>query len=156
MERSEDYQAYLRQIVLEFEHLLKAGGKDMRESYSEIIESFYWAYMANKNNIIEGADRDQVLQSIRDLDCKAWTLKLKGRKTVDPASIEDNLLIGLQRASRYGFNEASRGIRNAGRRFSNKNTEQIKRIKDTIKNLCTSQVLAQWHVTWSVCQLRLR
>ena len=126
MERSEDYQAYLRQIVLEFEHLLKAGGKDMRESYGEIIVSFYWAYMANKNNIIEGADRDQVLQSIRDLDCKVWTLKLKGRKTVDPASIEDNLLIGLQRASRYGFNEASRGIQNAGGRFSNKNTRTNK------------------------------
>ena len=93
MERSEDYQAYLRQIVLEFERLLKAGGKDMRESYGEIIESFYWACMANKNNIIEGGDRDQVLQSIRDPDCKAWTLKLKGRKTVDPASIVDNLPI---------------------------------------------------------------
>ena len=34
MKRSEDYQAYLRQVVAEFERLLRAGGKDMRESYS--------------------------------------------------------------------------------------------------------------------------
>ena len=30
MECSEDYQAYLRQIILEFEKLLKTGGTDMR------------------------------------------------------------------------------------------------------------------------------
>ena len=29
MKWSEDFQAYLRQIVLEFKHVLKAGGTDM-------------------------------------------------------------------------------------------------------------------------------
>ena len=53
MQRSEDYQAYLRQVVIEFDCLLKAGGKeDMREVYGQIIESFYWACRANKNNIV--------------------------------------------------------------------------------------------------------
>ena len=78
MERSEDYQAYLRQIVLEFEHLLKAGGKDMRESYGEIIESFYWAYMANKNNIIEGADRDHQRSGLQGMDIEAKRQKNGG------------------------------------------------------------------------------
>ena len=40
--------------------------------------------------------------------------------------------------------------------LATKTPERINRIKDTIKDLYTSQVLAQWHVTWSVCQLRLR
>ena len=90
VQRSEDYQAYLRQVVLEFECLLKTGGKDMR---------FYWACRANKNNIVEDADRDQVLQSIKDPKCKAWKMKLNGRKMVDPTSIIDDLLIGPQKAS---------------------------------------------------------
>ena len=48
MKRSEDYQAYLRQLVLEFERMLKVGGTDMRVEYGKIIESFYWACKANK------------------------------------------------------------------------------------------------------------
>ena len=72
MKRSEDYQkAYLRQVVAEFEKLLRAGGKDMRELYGQVIESFYWACKANKNNIIDNADRDAILQSIKDPTCKS-------------------------------------------------------------------------------------
>ena len=36
--------------------------------------------VANKNTIIEDADREQVLQSIRYPKCKAWKLKLNSRK----------------------------------------------------------------------------
>ena len=46
MERSEDYQAYLRQVVGEFERLLKTGGRDIQEAYGQVIESFYWACRA--------------------------------------------------------------------------------------------------------------
>ena len=64
MKRVEDFQAYLRQIVLEFKHVLKAGSADVRDAYGKIIDSFYWACKANKNTIIEGVDREQVLQSV--------------------------------------------------------------------------------------------
>ena len=43
MQRAEDFQAYLQQVVLEFERMLKAGGTDMRAEYGKVIESFYWA-----------------------------------------------------------------------------------------------------------------
>ena len=33
MQRSEDFQAYLHQVVAEFERLLKSGGKDIEEAY---------------------------------------------------------------------------------------------------------------------------
>ena len=33
MKRADDYQAYLRQIVLEFEQLIKGGVTDVRENY---------------------------------------------------------------------------------------------------------------------------
>ena len=61
MGHSEDYQAYLRQLILEFELLLKAGGTDMRDAYGKIIESMYWACQANKQTIVNGADPEEVL-----------------------------------------------------------------------------------------------
>ena len=55
MQRVEDFQAYLRQVVLEFEKMLKAGGTDMRAEYGKVIESFYWACKANKQTICNDA-----------------------------------------------------------------------------------------------------
>ena len=40
MRRAEDFQAYVRQLVLEFAKMLKAGGIDMRIEYGKVIESF--------------------------------------------------------------------------------------------------------------------
>ena len=69
MQRSEDYQAYLRQVVAEFERLLKTGSRDIEEAYGQVVESFYWACRANKNTIIEDADRDEILRSVKDPTC---------------------------------------------------------------------------------------
>ena len=146
MQCSENYQTYLQQIVLEFEWLLKAGGKDMRKAYGQIIESFYWACKANKNTIIEEADRDQVLQSIKDLKCKAWKLKLNGRKTVDHAMLVDELLIGPQRASNMVSMTPQEVFEMLEEDLANKTLDQIKQIKDMIKNLCMSQALVHRHV----------
>ena len=63
MQRVEDFQAYLRQVVLVFEKMLKAGGTDMREEYGKVIESFYWACKANKQTICNDAKPDEVLAS---------------------------------------------------------------------------------------------
>ena len=98
MQRSEDYQAYLCQVVGEFKRLLKTGGRDIEEAYGQVIESFYWACRANKNNIIEDVDRDEILQSIKDPTCKSWKMKLTGRKMLDPTSIIQEEPIGPQTA----------------------------------------------------------
>ena len=146
MQRSKDYQAYLRQVVIEFEHLLKAGGKDMHEVYGQIIGSFYWACRVNKNNIIEDADRDQVLQSIKDPNCKAWKMKLNGRKTVDPTSIIDEAPIGPQTASEMISMKPEEMFEMLEEDLVRKTPEQVQHIKNTIKNLCKSQALAHRHV----------
>ena len=80
MQRAKDFQAYLRQVVLEFEKMLKAGGTDMRAEYGKVIESFYWACKANKQMICNDAVADDVLASVKDPLCKAWKLKLNGKK----------------------------------------------------------------------------
>ena len=52
MTRAEDYQAYLWQIVMEFECLIKSGATDLRENYSKVIQSMFWAVKANKQTIL--------------------------------------------------------------------------------------------------------
>ena len=73
----------------------------MTEEYKKIIDSFYWACMVNKNTIVENAARDQIQQSIKDLTCKAWKLKLKGQNMTDPQKLvdEEDLPIVPQTAS---------------------------------------------------------
>ena len=93
-----DYQAYLRQIVIEFERLIKSGAADIRDSYDKVIQSMFWAVKANKQTILNGADPDKVLASIPDLKCKAWWLKLNGKMTVDPGTLVDDADIGPQTA----------------------------------------------------------
>ena len=72
MQRVEDYQAYLRQLVLGFEHLLKGGATDMQETYGKVIESMFWVCKTNKQMILNAADPDEVLASITNPKCKAW------------------------------------------------------------------------------------
>ena len=133
MKRSEDYQAYLQQVVAEFERLLKGGGKDMREAFGQIIESFYWACKANKNNIIDDADRDAILQSIKDPTCKAWKMKLSGRKTLDPTAIIREEPIGPQTASEMVSMKPEEMFEQLEEEIAMKIPAEVRHIKDTIK-----------------------
>ena len=103
MQRVEDFQAYLRQLVLEFERMLKAGGTDMKIEYGKVIESFYWACKANKQTICNGAKLDEVLASVKDASCKAWKLKLSGKESADPTTLVAEQPVAPQRASGCGF-----------------------------------------------------
>ena len=84
MTRAEDYQAYLRQIVLE---------------YAKVIKSMFWVVKANKQMILNGADPAEVLASVPDVRCKAWRLKLSGKTAIDPTTLVENMEIGPQMAS---------------------------------------------------------
>ena len=99
MTRMDDYQAYLRQIVIEFERLIKTGVTDIRENYSKVIQSMFWAVKANKQTILNRADPDEVLVSIPDPKCRAWRMKLNGKTTVDPGTLVDDTEIGPETAS---------------------------------------------------------
>ena len=58
MQRAEDFQAYLQQLVIEFERMLKAGGTDMRDAYGKVIGSFFWACkQTNKQYAMERYQR---------------------------------------------------------------------------------------------------
>ena len=143
MQRAEDFQAYLRQLVLEFERMLKAGGIDMRAEYGKVIESFYWAFKANKQTICYDVVPDDVLASIKDPLCKAWKLKLSGKESVDPTTLIPEPPVAPQRAlDTVSFKKLDEILEAVKEELAGKTPVQIKELKIAIANICRSQALA--------------
>ena len=146
MQRAEDFQAYLQQLVLEFERMLKAGGSDMRIEYGKVIESFYWACKANKQTICNDAKPDDVLASVKDPACKAWKLKLNGKESADPTTLIPEPPVAPQRASdAVSFKNPEEILEAVKEELAGKTPLQIKELKITIVNICRSQALAHQH-----------
>ena len=145
MMRADDYQAYLRQIVLEFERLIKSGTTDVRENYSKVIQSMFWAVKANKQTILNGADPDEVLASIPDPKCRAWWMKLNGKMAVDPGMLIDDTEIGPQTASEIMNMKPQEVFELVEDELVGKSKEQISAIKKCIGNVCREQALAHRH-----------
>ena len=146
----EDYQAYLRQIVMDFERTIKAGGTDIRENYSKVIQSMFWAVKANKQMILNGADPDKVLASIPDPKCKAWRMKLNGKMAVDPGTLVDDMDIGPQTASQMMSMKPQEVFELVEdelveEELIGKSKVQINAIKKCIGNICKEQTLAHRH-----------
>ena len=135
MTRAEDYQAYLRQIVIKFECLIKSGATDIRENYSKVIQSMFWVVKANKQMILIGADPDEVLASIPDPKCKAWRLKLNGKTAVDPGTLVDDMDIGPQTASQIMSMKPQEVFKLVEEEFVRKSKEQVITIKKCIGNV---------------------
>ena len=146
MQRAEDFQAYLRQLVLEFEKMLKAGGTDLRAEYGKVIKSFFWACKANKQTICNDAVLEDVLASVKDLLCKAWKLKLNGKDSVDPTTLVPETAVAPQRASDViSFKNPDEILKAVKGELEGKTLIQIKELKITIANICRSQALAHRH-----------
>ena len=146
MQRAEDFQAYLRQSVLEFEKMLKAGGTDMRAEYGKVIESFFWACKVNKQTICNDAVPEDVLASMKDPLCKAWKLKLSGKDSIDPTTLVPKPAVAPQRASDViSFKKPDEILEAVKGELEGKTLIQINELKITIVNICRSQALAHPH-----------
>ena len=145
MTRVEDYQAYLRQIVIVFERLVKSGVTDIRDSYDKVIQSMFWAVKENKQMILNGADPNEVLASIPDPKCKAWKLKLNGKMAVDPGTLVDDMDIGPQTASQMMSMKPQEVFELVEEELVRKSKEQVNAIKKCIGNICKEQALAHRH-----------
>ena len=145
MQRAEDYQAYLRQIVLEFERLIKSGATNISEEYAKVIQSMFWAVKANKQTILNGTDPAEVLASVPDARCKAWWLKLNGKTTVDPTTLVDDTDIGPQMASEVINVKPQEIFELVEDELVGKMPEQVNSIKKCIGNICREQALAHRH-----------
>ena len=145
IKRADDYQAYLRQIVLDFERLIKGGATNIVEEYGKVIQSMFWAVKANKQTILNGADPAEVLASIPDARCKAWRLKLNGKTTVDPVTLVDDTEIGPQMASDVMNLKPQEIFELVEEELVGKTKEQVNTIKKCIGNICREQALVHRH-----------
>ena len=145
MTRAEDYQAYLRQIVLEFERLIKSGATNISEEYAKVIQSMFWAVKANKQTILNGADPAEVLASVPDARCKAWRLKLSGKTAIDPTTLVESTEIGPQMASDVVSLKPQEIFELVEEELVGKSKEQVNVIKKCIGNICREQALAHRH-----------
>ena len=145
MKRVDDYQAYLRQIVLDFEQLIKGGATNILEEYGKVIQSMFWAVKANKQTILNGADPVEVLVSIPDARCKAWRLKLNEKMAVDPATLVEDTERGPQMASDVMNLKPQEVFKLVEEELVGKTKEQVNVIKKCIGNICREQALAHRH-----------
>ena len=145
MKRADDYQAYLRQIVLEFERLIKSGATNISEEYGKVIQRMFWAVKANKQMILNGADPVEVLASVPDARCKAWRLKLSGKTVIDPTSLVEDTEIGPQMASDVVNLKPQEIFELVEDELVGKMKEQVNVIKKCIGNICREQALAHRH-----------
>ena len=145
MKRADDYQAYLRQVVLEFERLIKSGATNIAEEYGKVIQSMFWAVKANKQTILNGADPAAVLASVPDARCKAWSLKLSGKTAIDPATLVDIMDIGPQMAFDVVNLKPQEIFELVEEELVGKSKEQVNVIKKCIGNICREQALAHRH-----------
>ena len=145
MTRAEDYQAYLRQIVLEFQRLIKSGATNISEEYAKVIQSMFWAVKANKQTILNGADPVEVLASVPDARCKAWRLKLSGKTAIDPTTLVESTEIGPQMASDVVSLKPQEIFELVEEELVGKSKEQVNVIKKCIGNICREQALAHRH-----------
>ena len=145
MTRADDYQVYLRQIMIEFKRLIKTGVTNVRENYGKVIQSMFWVVKANKQTILNGADPDEVLVSIPDPKCKAWQMKLNRKTAVDPGTLADDTEIGPQTASEMMKMKPQEVFELVEEELIGKTKEQVNVIKKCIGNVCREQVLAHRH-----------
>ena len=145
MTRADNYQAYLRQIVLDFERLIKSGATDVTEEYSKVIQSMFWVVKANKQTILNGVDPVEVLASIPDSKCRAWRMKLTGKTAVDPGTLIDDTEIGPQTASEMMKIKPQEVFELVEEELVGKTKEQVNAIKKCIGNVCREQALAHRH-----------
>ena len=145
MTRAEDYQAYLRQVILEFERLIKSGATNISEEYAKVIQSMFWAVKANKKTILNGADPAEVLASVPDARCKAWRLKLNGKTAVDPATLVEDTEIGPHMASDVMNLKPQEVFELVEEKLVDKTREQVNVIKKCIGNICREQAIGHRH-----------
>ena len=145
MTRAEDYQAYLRQVVLEFERLIKSGVTNVSEEYAKVVQSMFWAVKANKQTILNCADPAEVVVSVPDARCKAWRLKLNGKTAVDPTTLVDITDIGPQMASDIVNLKPQEIMELVEDELVGKSEQEVGRIKKCIGNICREQALAHRH-----------
>ena len=92
--KAEGFQHYMRAICTNFEPIVKKG-VNIPTNYTKLVRSIYWAGRAVGISSMEDADVEAVIDNIKDTNCRAWMLHLRGIQDASP----QDLLPASQRES---------------------------------------------------------
>ena len=119
--------------------------RHLEEEYGKVIDKHFTGQCkANKQTILNGAEPDEVLASVKDARCKAWRLKLSGKTNDRPDHLNSrgtgNSTTEASDAVNFKSPDEILELVEGGIGREDPITEQVNS-KITIGNICRSQAL---------------
>ena len=148
--KAEGFQHYMRAICNDFEPIVRKG-VNIATNYTKLVRSIFWAGRAVGITSMQDADVEEVMASIKDPNCRAWMLHLRGI-TEAP---QQELLPAWQRES---FTVSAPPLDPDIEKMLNEEVAEMTptkecAIRNTIKQLCHHNKLAHRHAAMASEQL---
>ena len=148
--KAEGFQHYMRAICNDFEPIVKKG-VNIATNYTKLVRSIFWAGRAVGITSMQDADVEEVMASIKDQNCRAWMLHLRG---ITEAT-QQELLPAWQRES---FTVSAPSLDPDIEKMLNEEVAEMSptkecAIRNTIKQLCHHNKLAHRHAAMASEQL---
>ena len=148
--KAEGFQHYMRAICNNFEPIVRKG-VNIPTNYTKLVRSVYWAGRAVGISSMQGADVEEVMRNIKDQNCRAWMLHLRG---ITEATQQD-LLPAWQHES---FTVSAPSLDPEIEKMLNEEVAEMTPTKEnaicnTIKQLCHHNKMAHRHASMASEQL---
>ena len=148
--KAEGFQHYMRAICNDFEPIVRKG-VNIATNYTKLVRSIFWAGRAVGITSMQDADVEEVMASIKDQNCRAWMLHLRG---ITEAT-QQELLPAWQRES---FTVSAPPLDPDIEKMLNEEVAEMTptkecAIRNTIKQLCHHNKLAHRHAAMASEQL---
>ena len=148
--KAEGFQHYMRAICNDFEPIVRKG-VNIATNYTKLVRSIFWAGRAVGITSMQDADVEEVMASIKDQNCRAWMLHLRG---ITEAT-QQELLPAWQRES---FTVSAPSLdpdieKRLNEEVAEMSPTKESAIRNTIKQLCHHNKLAHRHAAMASEQL---
>ena len=148
--KAEGFQHYMRAICSAFEPIVKKG-VNITTNYTKLVRSIYWAAQAVGISSMQDADVEAIMANIKDTNCRAWMLHLRGIQEATP----QDLLPAWQRES---FTVSAPPLEADIDKLLNEEVAEMTPTKEnaicnTIKQLCHHNKMAHRHASMASEQL---
>ena len=148
--KAEGFQHYMRAICSAFEPIVKKG-VNITTNYTKLVRSVYWAAQAVGISSMQDADVAAIMANIKDTNCRAWMLHLRGIQEATPQDL-------LPAGQRESFTVSAPPLEADIDKLLNEEVAEMtptkeNAIRNTIKQLCHHNKMAHRHAAMASEQL---
>ena len=148
--KAEGFQHYMRAICNAFEPIVRKG-VNISTNYTKLVRSVYWAGQAVGISSMQDADVEAVMGNIKDPNCRAWMLHLRGISDASPQDL-------LPASQREAFTVSAPSLDPEIEKMLNEEVAEMtpmkeNAIRNTIKQLCHHNKMAHRHASMASEQL---